>query len=338
MAQKRSDVGNTDRVDPSDYTLAKADKNDILGVNDEPDFSSTGQSSMSADTDRDDTSFTAGDDVPAEAEQIKGQIEETRNQMGETIDAIQDKLSFSNISEQVTEHVNNAVETAKGAVYDATIGKAANLMKNFGSDISSNSLVRTAKSNPLPFVLIGLGAGLLAYQTYTGKGNGRSRRHEFTAGRDPRFHSEGLNRSEPGMLSGALETVSHAKESVSGAAGSAYNKVTDVVDNAYTGANDVAHRAYDKMGELKSTAVEQYDHYIEENPLAVGAVAVALGAAVGMAIPSTRYESRMLGEYRQDLMDKAQTTASNLLDRTKEVVTEAGKTVSEQTRSSLTDH
>jgi ElaB/YqjD/DUF883 family membrane-anchored ribosome-binding protein len=335
MAQKRSDI---DRVDPSDYTLRKDDNSDILGVNDESELSSTGQSLPSAGI-GDDTSLMTDEDVPVEAEQIKGQIEETRNQMGETIDAIQDKLSFSNISEQVTEHVNNAVETAKGAVYDATIGKAANLMKNFSEDISKTSIVRTAKSNPFPFVLIGLGAGLLAYQTYTGKGNnGRGRRHEFTAGRDPRFASQRGGAAESGMLTSARETVSHAAETVTGAAGTAYSKVTDVVDNAYTGANEVAHRAYDKVGALKSTAVEQYDHYIEENPLAVGAVAIALGAAVGMAIPSTRYESRMLGEYRQDLMDKAQTTASHLLDKTKEVVNEAGRTVSEQARATMTEH
>ena len=339
MAQERSDIGSTDRVDASEYTLSKRDDKDILGVNDDRDLAATGEGTLSAESGTgDDAVLAADDDVPAEAEQIRGQIEETRNQMGETIDAIQDKLSFSNISEQVTEHVNNAVETAKGAVYDATIGKAANLMKNLSSDLSSSSFVRTAKSNPFPFVLIGLGAGLLAYQSYTGKGNGRSRRREFTAGRDPRFETGRGNVSEKGMLSGAMETVSSARETVSGVAGSAYEKVTGVVDNAYTGANDVAHRAYDKMGELRSTAIEQYDHYIEENPLAVGAVAVALGAAVGMAIPSTRYESRMLGEYRQDLMDKAQSTASQLLDRTKEVVTEAGKTVSEQTRASLTEH
>ena len=339
MAQERSDLKNPDRVDPSDYSLSETSENNTAGFNDELNLERSARNSFDGVSDKEDMSLTANDDVPAEAEQIKEQIEETRNQMGETIDAIQDKLSFSNISEQVSEHVNNAVETAKGAVYDATIGKAANLMRNFGDDISQTSIVRTAKSNPFPFVLIGLGAGLLAYQTYTGKGNGKTRRHEFTAGRDRRYDTSSVGTtSEGGLLSGARETVSHATETVSGAAGTAYNKVTGVVESAYTGAGDAAHRAYDKVGELKSTAVEQYDHYIEENPLAVGAVALALGAAVGMAIPSTNYESKLMGEYRQDLMDKAQTTASNLLDKTKEVVTEAGRTVSDQARASLTDH
>jgi ElaB/YqjD/DUF883 family membrane-anchored ribosome-binding protein len=337
MAEKRSDLENVDRVDPSN---SLSETGGSSRRDDEMELISSESDTFDAGSDRTDMNLAADEaDVPVEAEQIKGQIEETRNQMGETIDAIQDKLSFSNISEQVSEHVNNAVVTAKDAVYDATLGKAANFMKNFGGDISNTTIVRTAKNNPFPFILIGLGAGMLAYQSYTGKGNGKSRRHEFTSGRDRRYGSQpAMNTSERGVLGDARDTMSSAADTVSSAAGTAYDKVTGLVETAKTGTGDVVNRAYSKVGEFKSTAVEQYDHYIEENPLAVGAVALALGAAVGMAIPSTRYESRLVGEYRQDLMDKAQTTASNLLDKTKEVVTEAGKTVSEQAKASITDH
>jgi len=94
MAQERSDVNHLDNVEPG----------------------------MSAST--------AGDEENSrETENIRGQIEETRNQMGGTIDAIQDKLSFSNISEHVSEHVQNAVESGKEAIYDATIGKAKTFKK-----------------------------------------------------------------------------------------------------------------------------------------------------------------------------------------------------------------
>ncbi|HSK74373.1 MAG TPA: DUF3618 domain-containing protein, partial [Pyrinomonadaceae bacterium] len=46
------------------------------------------------DTSDEETFSTAETDeeVPAEAEQIRAQIEDTRQQMGETIDAIQEKL------------------------------------------------------------------------------------------------------------------------------------------------------------------------------------------------------------------------------------------------------
>src|SRR5215204_3076291 len=83
--------------------------------------------------------FLADDEVNDDTEQIRYEIEETRSSMGETIDAIQERLSISNISEQVSEQVSNAIETAKDSAYDATIGKVANFMKQTRSSITSSS-------------------------------------------------------------------------------------------------------------------------------------------------------------------------------------------------------
>jgi len=87
----------------------------------------------------DQASEAVSSDAPEDTEQIRGQIKHTRREMSETIDAIQEKLSISNISEQVkeqvSEQINNAVETAKDAVYDATIRKAGNFMQNVGREL-----------------------------------------------------------------------------------------------------------------------------------------------------------------------------------------------------------
>jgi predicted ribosome quality control (RQC) complex YloA/Tae2 family protein len=65
---------------------------------------------------QDDEISIAGADANGDdrTEEIKAKIEETRADMGETIDAIQERLSYANISEQVSEQVSNAIETAKG--------------------------------------------------------------------------------------------------------------------------------------------------------------------------------------------------------------------------------
>ena len=314
MAEKRNDVENYDRVDPADYSVDSLREDKLASRRDMTDFAdsdSSGETDIKAD----------GGGRPNEAEHIKGQIEETRSQMGETIDAIQDRLSFSNLSEQVSDHVNNAVETAKEAVYDATIGKAADIMKNISDEILNTSIVRTAKNNPLPFILIGAGAGLLAYQTYAGKGKGGSRRHEF-------------GRQRPLEIDADRSKIGAVTDTVTAAAGTAYDKVSGAVDSAYSGVGDAAGQAYNKAGELGTAAKEKYDYYVEENPLAVGAVALALGAAVGFAIPATRYEGNLMGQARQDLMSKVQTTASDLLDKTKQAGADAVAAVTEKAHSS----
>ena len=106
-------------------------------------------------------------DAPPETEAIKARIEETRREMGETIDAIQDRLSLANISEQVSETVSGAIESAKETAYDATIGKAVNVMKIFGDGVSRSEAFRAVRTNPFPLALIGLGAGLMAYQAFS---------------------------------------------------------------------------------------------------------------------------------------------------------------------------
>ncbi len=252
-----------------------------------------------------------GEQPDNEVVQLREQIEETRSQMGETIDAIQDKLSIANISEEVSERVTSAVETAKDAVYNATIGKAADMFK----DLNNTTAVRTVRNNPLPFILIGFGTGLLAYQTMSGRrsGNGSSMREERVRG------------PQPGTVDTVSRGLSSAGETVSDAAGNAYGSVSGAIQTAYSSASDAAHRAYDAVGDLKTTARDQYDRYLDESPLALGAVAMALGAAVGMAIPSTRYEGELLGPAKQQLLDKAQAGASGLLDKTREAVSEAGR-------------
>jgi hypothetical protein len=288
------------------------------------------------------------EDAPEETEHLKAQIEETRSQMGETIDAIQEKLSFSNISEQVkdqvSEHINDALGTVKETVYDATIGKVGNLMKNINrgfNEFAKSDIAQSAWQNPLALSLIGLGIGMIVV-------NGYSRRSSHSNGKNYRrgiyADTEGADYNRRSALRSAQEKIggaaSSAYEGVSNAAGSAYEGVSQATSSAYEGVagaastaygsvTNAAGTAYEKVGELGTQAREQYDYYIEENPLAVGAVALAVGAAVGFSLPTTRYEGELLGEYSQQVLEKAQTAATGLVDKVKTVAGETVQTAQE---------
>jgi len=293
-------------------------------------------------TDNDDTGTTE------ETEHLKAKIAETRSQMGETIDELQERLSFSNISEQVSEHVSNVIETAKNSAYDATIGKAVGFMKNMGDGISDSKFVRTTRSNPLPLILIGLGAGWLAYNVSSGGSRRRTlrgpagfRTDEFSdrerARRDMEtgtsFDLNERHRQDASTISAISDKASALSDKVSTAANSAYENASKAVDSAVTGAKDLANSAYSKAGEYSNVAYDTYDHHINENPLAVGAAAFAIGAVVGLAIPSTRYEGELMGEARDQLMRRAQDKGSMLLDKTRNLVDDATNAVSKETRS-----
>jgi hypothetical protein len=276
------------------------------------------------------------------------------------------------VKEQVSEHISSAFETAKDTVYDATIRKAGDFMQSMNKsvnkgldEISKSEAVSVMRANPLALSLIGLGVGLLlmngykkkSYRYADGNSGGHQGKGAYASG--GAAYSGGNRGNQPSMLKSAqdkisgtatsayesvgnvagsaYDSVSNAAgstiETVSGAATNAYSSVTGAATNAYSSATDYAGKAYEKVGDFGSQAREQYDHYIEENPLAVGAVALALGAAVGMALPSTRVEGQLMGEHKQQLLQKAQDTAGELVDRVKQVASEAQKTISDEVKT-----
>ena len=337
----------------------------------ELDKNATGMTARNDDSSNDVLEIDAqASELPDDPEQIKEQIEQTRSNMSETIDAIQEKLSFSNISDQVkeisdhvkegvSEHISNAVETAKEAVYEATIGKAENFMQTVTKVLGNVSesmgeagtyVVSSARRNPLPLALIGLGIGMLLMQnsrstSVYSSGDGRRKGNGRSGGSAGKSTFRQVASTTTGALSSAQKTVGNvagsAYEGVGNVAGSAYEGVTNVAGSAYEGVTGAASSAYQGVTSLASSTGEQvqhltrraqtqYEQTLEENPLAIGAIALALGAVVGLAIPSTQYENQLLGDTRENLVQSVEEAARGAFERVQEVAGEVTNTVREQ--------
>ena len=137
----------------------------------------------------------------------------------------------------------------------------------------------------------------------------------------------------------AGEVVQQAKESVSDLAdqtsdlvGQASEAVSGLGTRVQGQAEDLAHHTRQRAEVLN----EQTRYYtrrakwgfvqmMEENPLAVGAMALAVGAAVGLSVPTTRKEDEWLGETRDRLLEEAQTKVQETVEKVKHVATEAGQ-------------
>jgi ElaB/YqjD/DUF883 family membrane-anchored ribosome-binding protein len=123
-----------------------------------------------------------------------------------------------------------------------------------------------------------------------------------------------------------LETVTdvagNVYDATSEAAKSIYNKTGNAVSGAYDTAGKVGSQVIDTAQELGHKAQNSYDYYIDENPLAVGALALAIGAAVGMSIPATKIESNLMGDARDNLMEQAGQKVGNLIDTAQDTVKE----------------
>lgn len=364
MAERSSELNEETTTDKIDAIATKSDTSDNVYLEnraDDDDLTSTG------DTEADE------DEVSEETEQLRAQIVETRSNLGETIDAIQEKLSISNITgqvkDEVSEHITSAFQTAKDSVYGATIGKVGNIMsyveKGF-NEIGGTQVSLAAKKNPLAISLIGLGLGMLLINSYSKKRtNYRYEsdydydresdydRREFSSSRDTDYSTSRTSQNRGRNITGqvgdyagqAYKGVSNyagqAYEGVTGAASKVGGSVSDVAGKVSESVSDVAGQAYKQVGNLGTkakdvagTAQDQYEHYMEENPLAVGAVALALGAAVGLSIPSTRVENHLMGEAREQLVAKASDTAREAIDKVQQVAGEVKQTVQDKVKDS----
>lgn len=100
---------------------------------------------------------------PVSVTEIRSQIERTRAEMSQTIDAIQERLSPGRL-----------ITDAKQTVKDATVGRVRNLAQKASSRASGlagqssrarGSIAQTVKDNPVPVGILGMAATRLIVRT-----------------------------------------------------------------------------------------------------------------------------------------------------------------------------
>jgi ElaB/YqjD/DUF883 family membrane-anchored ribosome-binding protein len=228
----------------------------------------------------------ASSDDPAA---IRAEIEQTRVEMAETIDALQHKLDPQRI-----------VDEAKQTVHDATVGKVTTMVNTVTDRVSdvgeqvqdqAQQAVMYVRDNPVPALLIGAGITWLLMRSRSGRTSyGGSRyggpRYGERRYEEPRYKEPRYKESETGWTSG-----------VSDAAASVQQRVT-------------------QYGRRAETTLERW---LRENPLTVGTVALAAGAIVGLSLPRTQTEDAWMGEARDTLVERAQETAQQAVEKVSDV-------------------
>lgn len=354
---------------------------DALTPNEEPRGDLARATDLDWDRAASDITPVSGGDDP---EQIREGIEQTRVEMSGTIDAIQERLNPERIKEQVSEAVQERVETVKENVYDATIGRAERMASNFGDSAreTGSGVMETIKRNPVPAALAALGIGWLWMNRQGGssstmrpyRSSSGTSRGGYIYGQNPPY-GYGTNYTESTYRSGSPYPVTDAYRSSGSATGygsggdqSLTDKAGDAAEQAKEKAGDVAGQAKEKVGDVAEQAQERvgqfaeqaqervgqftgqaqygarqaksrFDDTLQENPLALGAVVVAAGIAVGLSLPETPWEDQLMGETRDSVMQKAQGAAQETMEKVQQVaqqVQEPAKQAVQQVKETTT--
>lgn len=101
--------------------------------------------------------------------------------------------------------------------------------------------------------------------------------------------------------------------------------VGGTVEGAGTKLGDVAAGTQLQAEEAKS----RFQRMLEENPLGVGAITAGVGIALGLALPETEREHQLMGDARDQLLDKAQQVAQDTLQKVQTVAGEVATGVQE---------
>lgn len=283
---------------------------------------------------------TPGDETSEEIEEARSEIVQTRQEMSETIEALREKLNPQALAQQAKDSVREATvgraqhavsetvekaqqtvsgvmdtakEAARGAAETAreAAGRAGERARDTGA-----SFLESVKRNPMPLALAGIGVGWWAVQSrrphagyYDTNGGSRA----------PHWESQTAD-----VLDRGREKAAHARERAAQAKEQLQEKASHAMDRVHDRTAEMTTNVQHSAREAK----ERFQTLLEENPLAVALGCAVLGVVVGMLIPETPQERRLMGEARDNLASQAQQVAQKAGQKAQQVaeaVTSAAK-------------
>lgn len=327
------------------------------------------------DTDRAGTWRASEEETDPEV--IARQIDQTRNEMTETVDAIQHRLDPERIAGQAvdaaTEVTNQARDAAKsatveardaalevtieardaakevtryaideartavqemadqatGAVRAATVGRVEQMATytRDNAQVMGNDLMSLIRQNPVPATLAAIGIGWLWMKRSEGNGNGHAypyagySGHSSSAWRDGgRSHDSGGNLVDQAQQM-AGQAVHQAQQMVDQVTGQAQEMTGSIAGQTHQSADAMQYRAKSAF------------QGVSRDPLTMGAIGIALGAAAALLLPESEQERQLLGDAREQMKERVQQMGSEAVDRVQQAATEAGKTAMNEVMS-----
>ncbi|GHC72412.1 hypothetical protein [Limoniibacter endophyticus] len=197
--------------------------------------------------------------MSSETEQLAREAESHRRAVDATIDSLKERMSLGQIIDELTSYARE--------------GQAAEMVTNLKTQV---------KENPLALGLVGAGVAWLML--------GDGSKHSATSGAPGSFAS--ASNTAKGVASSAGEAAASAKDATMRAVHDMRDTASNVGSSAYHAGAQVGSAMSHGAQRARRTIVDS----LHEEPLVIGAIALAIGAAVGASLPSTETEDRLVGD------------------------------------------
>jgi hypothetical protein len=222
-------------------------------------------------------------DSEKDPQTLEREINQTRAEMNQTLDSLERKLTAGQMLDQLLKFFG-----AKGTELGSGVGAAF-------------------KNNPVPMLLTATGIGWMIF------GSRGSPRQAYAAdeGYDDRYYEgrRGVMSDIGEKLSGTTEAAGSRLSDSKDAAKETLNRATDTLKDTATRTKDAVASSVGWTAEAAQRQAQRtregFTQMLEEQPLILGLMGIAIGAAIGAALPRTEQEDRIVGEMRDKAMNKA---------------------------------
>lgn len=221
---------------------------------------------------------------PAE---IESEIARVRRDMDATLSAIENRLTTDHLVDQ-------------GIAY----------LRHSGAREFASNLGNSVKQNPLSVTLVGVG---LAWLMLSG------RQSAFASDVEEPSTAEGLKDKAGETMGRIADTASSARQSMSRAARSMSERSAQFG----TDVRDRTRQAIDTTRRQAQRARRGFDYMLQEQPLALGAIGLAVGAVIAAAAPRTRTEDEWMGEASARFTEDLKETGKEQMEKAGEAASAA---------------
>ncbi|HEY9155005.1 MAG TPA: DUF3618 domain-containing protein [Opitutaceae bacterium] len=271
------------------------------------------------------------------SEDIRSDINQTRENMDQTIDALASRFRGRHLLDEVLGFFRSSSEHA---------AERASELKDRMSDSASravSAVADTVKRNPVPVALIGVGAAYLVYKSVKGSnssnsGNYSKHDHELYDTDSPGYELSGdeyipvdldeyaLRQSQESSSGQLHRTLAQAKSAMRSATETRGGKIRTathrVGEKLREGTQTVRDRAGDLTNRVQRTTRKAYEqsrdtvvHTVQTHPVEVGLGLLAAGVMIGLALPTPRRVNQVVGPQADRLRRRARELGQELVER-----------------------
>lgn len=245
-------------------------------------------------------------DGAASTSAIRADIERTRERLGANVEALGAQLNPSNLKQRL-----------KDSVREATIGKVQHMASNTTERITETGrgLAQVIRDNPLPAAVAAAGLGWLILSSR----DQRDTRRFYELGSSGESNKSTVRET----MHNVAGTVADKAHDLTERAGDATQRVVEKAKEAGGLVAEKADAAVQSVQQRTRSGTRRLGNQFEDTPIGMGAVALALGLAVGMSVPATRKEAELMGDARDKLLDKTRERVAETTERVERVVERA---------------